>query len=162
MYKKHGTNQKALEMKQLKFSDEMAIAIEECRKTQTRRVIDPQPYIDGVGNWVWNGVNFGQNHKPHIQSMASSLPWRVLGTNKTGYHPQYGIVGEVNNGVRITHIRVERLHEISEDDAKAEGVESIEEFKTIWQSFYEGNKDKDWEIDPYVWVIEFEKNTENK
>lgn len=40
--------------------------------------------------------------------------------------------------LEITDVRVERLQDISEDDAKAEGVES-------------------WEQNPWVWVITFKR-----
>lgn len=70
--------------------------------------------------------------------------------------------------LKITGILVERLQNISEDDAKAEGccqeytsdgtiggfVSAKDNFKKIWDSI---NADKaPWESNPWVWVIEFE------
>lgn len=78
--------------------------------------------------------------------------------------------------IKITNIRVERLQEISDEDAEAEGafplwdtyaenipVEvcngSINGFaQRIWQSIYKGTP-YSWEKNPWVWVIEFEKGT---
>jgi hypothetical protein len=72
--------------------------------------------------------------------------------------------------LEITDIRVERLQDISEEDAKAEGVElkdyfhipadGIEymahshkqAFETIWQSI---NGPDSWQSNPFVWVINF-------
>ena len=77
--------------------------------------------------------------------------------------------------LRITNVRLERLQEISEQDAIAEGIERIPDahwwknylekplpgtsnpffsFKTLWQSI---NGEQLWNDNPWVWVIEFER-----
>lgn len=45
-------------------------------KTQMRVAIKPQPYIDGSGNFCWNGSNFGQNERglPCSHTLASQYP----------------------------------------------------------------------------------------
>lgn len=74
--------------------------------------------------------------------------------------------------LKVTNVRIERLHEITEEGAKAEGVCGLcydaktgEEkydmtwFKLFWDSTV-NKKDLDkygWEINPFVWVIEFER-----
>ncbi len=60
--------------------------------------------------------------------------------------------------LEITEIRVERLQEITEEDAVAEGVPSdptiaIYEFSRLWDSL--NGKKYPWASNPWVWVISF-------
>lgn len=73
------------------FSGAMIRAILTGQKTQTRRVVKPQPYIDAMGNFCWDGWNFGQDFNgPHIQAIASPIP-----SSKTGrVHCPYGKPGD--------------------------------------------------------------------
>jgi hypothetical protein len=72
---------------------------------------------------------------------------------------------------RITRVRVERLHDISEDDAKAEGCRSVDyatgrevildpgmgsyrlHFSGIWNTI---NGAGAWDANPWVWALTFE------
>jgi len=78
--------------------------------------------------------------------------------------------------LKIKNIRVERLQDITEADAVAEGIEwlregmfwwrnylknplpgtsySIHSYQTLWQSI---NGPESWAANPWVWVVEFEK-----
>ena len=77
--------------------------------------------------------------------------------------------------LKVTDVRVERLQEITEDGAKAEGANfkngknvgfeekmnrtAIERFVDIWNSTIK-KSDLDrygWDANPYVWLIEFER-----
>ncbi len=60
--------------------------------------------------------------------------------------------GEPFAFVKIKDIRRQRLSEITDDEVKAEGMRSREEFLEIFRNIY-GISPHD---DPIVWVIEFE------
>jgi hypothetical protein len=75
--------------------------------------------------------------------------------------------------LEITRVRVERLWDITEEDAKAEGM--TEEiygneivygderlghkavFYRYWNELYGDNRDESWKYNPFVWVIEFRR-----
>jgi len=67
--------------------------------------------------------------------------------------------------LEITDVRIERLNDISEEDAKAEGVKAGVSpghehmmhqvaFRELWQSIY---GEESWNANPWVWVIEFKR-----
>lgn len=73
--------------------------------------------------------------------------------------------------LEIVSVRVQRLQDISEEDAKAEGVPSasyyinpltssraayshVKAFRGLWESI---NGKGSWNKNPYVWVVEFRK-----
>ncbi len=83
--------------------------------------------------------------------------------------------------LEVTGVRVERLQDISEADAAAEGVESLrnegeywkdyvrsttrcdeltcltgrESFRTLWDSL--AAPGADWDANPWVWVVDFKR-----
>lgn len=61
--------------------------------------------------------------------------------------------------LEITDVRVERLRSMSQQDARAEGViaasgpmEAGLAFRQLWESIYGADS---WQVNPWVWVIEF-------
>lgn len=69
--------------------------------------------------------------------------------------------------LEITNVRVERLNDISNDDAKSEGcwygcgggvpdkaLTPSDQFPTLWEEIY---GDGSWSSNPWVWVIEFKR-----
>lgn len=57
--------------------------------------------------------------------------------------------------IRITAIRREPLQDITEEDAKAEGVESVEAYKALWDSINGKTKGARLQDNPDVWVLTF-------
>lgn len=172
------------------FSGPMVYAIQEDRKTQTRRIVKPQPDGETVMH-----VNYG-----HGWSEALRCPYGVAGDrlwvretfaleskSYAGDKVRYRADGKPTSGawrpsihmprwasritLEITGVRVERLQEISEADAKAEGViptgrrathkwcngEDVShrrQFADLWDSLHGKGA---WEQNPWVWVVEFRR-----
>lgn len=64
--------------------------------------------------------------------------------------------------LKITNVRVERLQDISEQDAQAEGCISWDDSTMRWRTGYYDlwesiNGKGSWNVNPWVWVIEFRR-----
>lgn len=57
--------------------------------------------------------------------------------------------------LRVTHVDVEQLGEISDDDVLAEGVDSRRAFTELWDRF--AGPTSNVSADPWVWVYSFER-----
>lgn len=218
------------------FSGPMVKAILEGRKTQTRRIIKPQPprslYNNkGSGYWITVEID-GHSHGPWqcpygskgdllwvketyaiesnwlIESNEKYPPpfndgrpinwleeegvkfWEQCHYRATDPTPELCYHNDVDNEptvkwrpsifmfkwacrlwIEILDVRVERLQDISEEDAKAEGSQipcaelpkscqqatltERTQFSRIWDSI--NGKKHPWENNPWVWVIEFKK-----
>lgn len=221
----------AVKERPILFSGEMVRAILEGRKTQTRRVIKPQPQENWV-DWLFKHHGnriFDRNGEPQLWLCGDdgkeikfpygkpgdrlwvretwgiySESWtdygwegdgiidipipkqRPLGTMHSKRHVVYRADGYETDGgeqwrpsifmprwasrilLEITEVRVQRLFDISQEDAKAEGV-SIEATRTLthvgafaitWDAI---NKKRGygWEggTNPWVWAISFRRIT---
>jgi len=58
--------------------------------------------------------------------------------------------------LEITSVRVERVQDISQLDAMAEGTQGRRSFLALWDSLY-AEKGYGVEVNPWLWVIEFKK-----
>jgi len=207
-----------MKIKPILFSTPMVQAIQEGRKTQTRRNIKPQPDVRGLRTTNvefedWHGLEV----KPKYQK--GDILW-VRETFRYAHH--YGIDyefvqykdGSTNTHceipdkdqilhddkwkpsifmpkaacrifLEVTDVRAERLHDISEEDAIAEGIIPLSmssmqmasygqlyfDYSKPKQFFKEGvpsfwsfnslwcsiNGTESWEADPFVFVYDFKR-----
>ena len=155
------------------FSTPMVKAILDGRKTQTRRVIKDQPPLSmrdmfkpknlkcpygQVGDRLWVRETF----KPY--NCMGGFAYKADGDLSTGFPWKPSIHmprGASRITLEITESRAERLQDISEEDAKAEGVKccpnAVSDYKhhfmILWDSI--NGKKYPWDSNPWVWVISF-------
>lgn len=85
-------------------------------------------------------------------------------TSKILYHPSIHMPKEAARiWLKVTDVRVERLQDMTDDDAEAEGcfdyTSTALGFPDVWDSTIK-KSDLDhygWDANPWVWVIEFER-----
>jgi hypothetical protein len=171
--------------KPILFSTPMVQAILEGRKTMTRRIVKDKFLIQGnpkfstrnseltgvcpygkVGDVLWVREKFFKHNEHEIWYAAENFP-RIIDTDYVKWKPSIHMPkAAARIWLEITNIRVERLWEISDEDAKAEGVKPKEgmwfkriqrydeAFSELWQSI---NGEQSWNENPWVWVVEFKK-----
>lgn len=196
-------------MKPILFSTEMVKAILEGRKTQTRRIVKPQPNGEycGICTSSFENKNVGKVGfadgdrleeliKPKYQisdilwvretwcykmahNFGSPIPDKSEIFYKAdcdiaeigGWKPSIFMPREAARiFLEVTDVRVERLQEISEKDAMAEGIslpnyaeqaisdvhypDPDEIYADLWESI---NGKGSWDKNPWVWVITFKR-----
>lgn len=136
------------------------------------------PYVVGDRLWVREAFAVYQA-EPIITEGAAVASG---GDSEVVYRATYGEGGTWKPSIHmprwasritleVTDVRVERLQDISEDDAEAEGFSRREpeayedalnddnwatgQFKRVWDSF--AKRGYSWETNPWVWVIEFKR-----
>ena len=160
------------------FNTDMVRAILDGRKTVTRRLIKLQssgdwctvlgeiaPYQPGDVLYVretymdYAGLNMYK---------ADCDKYRLESLKLAGFKwsPSIHMPKEAARiWLKVTNVRVERLQDITPDDATKEGTKETfpplarDEFRDIWNSTLK-KSDLDrygWEASPWVWVIEFER-----
>jgi hypothetical protein len=192
-------------MKPIIFSTPMVQAILDNRKTMTRRVIkiDDAPEnwkISIAGTYIVRTEPYGIKLPCYA---AGDILWvrETWSKDENGeyvYRANYGTTEDdsfppsmfkwkpsihmpreaARIFLKVTNVRVERLQDITEEDAKAEGMESEEyldhyewavsvappgsvlptlrsAFAALWDSL-NAKRGYSWETNPWVWVIEFE------
>ncbi len=184
-------------MKPILFNTEMVQAILDGRKSVTRRVVKPQPnkqLVPEPDGGCWPGY-FAEVGTPSVANppyrpgdilYVREATWKWPGgyEYKADYaegNPGYIWTPSIHMTkeaarlfLRVTNVRVERLQEITDEQAAAEGCKGwfvatkrewdknpdyITEFRSVWNSTL---KKADlprygWDADPWVWVIEFER-----
>lgn len=196
------------------FSSEMVRAILDGRKTQTRRIVKPQPEFGinpchysktgwaetdeslkgclcwktvkcpygfpGERIWVretWAASNSYDSYNGALSVHVHNVAYKAGG----GFQFEFGERGKWRPSIHmprwasritleVTDVRGQRLQDISEEDAIAEGCEreftpdgsdygcglttAVENFALLWNSI---NGDGSWETNPWVWCLTFNK-----
>lgn len=178
--------------KPILFNSEMVRALLDGRKTQTRRLVDPQPQEhvelqtnsigehfadDFEGKLIYFKCPIGQvgdllyvreTFAIYGDESQYAIHYRVDHPDQIG--KDYGYKPSIHMPrwasrltLKITDVRVERIQDITAGDARAEGHpckhlgQEIDDdaardwFQDLWNSMY-----KNWNENPYVFVINFE------
>lgn len=188
------------------FSGEMVRAIQRGEKTQTRRVIVPQPHRSGPQfSWLWEAgpklrrAGYGANYvhtdlAAMVRAMIAVCPYGQIGhrlwvreawrTNTAGEGTQCVLYSSdferiPDDGkwrpsihmprwasrltLEITMVRAERLQQITDADARAEGCCGVSSthfgtpnFRYLWDSL-NAKRGYGWDVNPWVYVLEFKK-----
>lgn len=194
--------------KPILFNTDMVQAIQAGRKSQTRRVIKTDANSIEWGQIVLNGYGgfvdeHGRPVKPQYQigdvlyvrekfkknSIPIGWPYHYYANNDTFTDPDnetwtpsiHMPKAAARIFLEVTDVKVERLNDISEEDAEAEGVERMTEYKqmiggekiacwadypsgaakhtsayesfqSLWESIY-----NTWDANPFVWVYSFKQ-----
>lgn len=197
------------------FSGPMVRALLDGRKTQTRRVVKPQPRrVDGGvpfgdapasahaepgsmmmrcpygkrGDRLWVREAWAESDMADGTPVIAYRAGGCIAIGKNDPHgPDYLIRAYTFNEdvhaeawrpsihmprsasritLEVTGVRVERLQDISEADAIAEGIQELidagvdhdgtprDTFRKLWESI---NGPGSWESDTWVWVVEFRR-----
>jgi hypothetical protein len=185
------------------FSAPMVRAILEGRKTQTRRVVKKSAEMDTNGFmalvpdekkcpygqagdrlWVRETFHVCPHHDDvFYKSDDLLLPRKCMAHRR--WRPSIHMPRWASRiTLKITGVRVERLQDISEADAIAEGIEPdgdfwkhygphplkdlgenvahaypVNSFRSLWHSI---NGPESWAANPWVWVVEFKCVTEGE
>ena len=173
------------------FTDAMARAALDGRKTQMRQLVNPQPvFVDGrcllrfaygqPGDRLWvregwycDGTKIeyrGDYPNPYPAKKVIKGYWQ-LSSHMRRHHSRITL--------EVVSVRVERLQDITEADAIAEGVERLTEddgwrcylnerggytnaitsFRSLWESI---NGPGSWAANPWVWRVEFKRVTDDQ
>lgn len=171
------------------FSGPMVRAILEGRKTQTRRVAmvtrcgvrvpalgcDPAPDAArcpyGVpGDRLWVRETWYDNltaRSPEQRASREEVYYRADGLpefegeeSEIRWRPSIHMPRWTSRlTLTITDVRVERLQDITEADAQAEGIETYagyarERFRDLWNNLNR-SRGFGWDVNPWVWAIGF-------
>lgn len=169
------------------FSAPMVLAILDGTKTQTRRLVKPQPrrvdcgvpFGDGPawahaepgsavircpygkrGDRLWVRESFCDAR----QAAAGRVLYRASGDTACCWKPSIHMPRACSRiALDVTGVRVERLHQISRGDAMAEGCPFANmqngESPVLWYEYLWRaiNGPDSWDANPWVWVVEFRK-----
>lgn len=139
-----------------------------------RQKIESCPFGE-VGDLLWVRETFAIASNTQEAKLRNPYIYRADGDAFINWKPSIFMPKDASRiTLEITNIRVERLQDISQEDAKAEGVEPFDidydnysnahkidfgknptfrgGYIKIWEDI---NGERSWDKNPFVWVIEF-------
>lgn len=165
------------------YAGELVCEILSGRKTQTRRICraewmrcldptDPDDHAEMVGScphgkpgdriWVresWASLRQYDGMPP--SAMPTDAPVFYRATGDDGDHtigkwrPSLHMPRWASRiTLELTSVRLERLWELTEPDARAEGVGSVDAFVRLWDEI-NGARGFRWKDNPWVWALGF-------
>ena len=171
----------AVKERPILFSGAMVRAILEGRKTQTRRVVKPtsgphsiEKTIGRPGDLLWVRETWGIHDADPARAWFRADPGveDCVAKSTAGWkwRPSIHMPRWASRiTLRLTDVRVERVQEISADDAIAEGIDRPGTmnpyidgnamvravFRNLWDSI-NAKRGYGWDVNPWVWVLVFE------
>ncbi len=168
------------------FSGEIVRAILESRKTQTRRVVKPQPklapgFYDMVaglppcpygqpGDRLWVREAMMQDPEDGVTYAADGQlvmapPTYCYRDETTKSVPSIHMPRWASRiTLEIVSVRAQLLQDISKQDCMAEGMNDLEDVHAGWHQSYaqlwdsiNAKRGFGWDKNPWVWVIEFKR-----
>lgn len=149
------------------FSAAMVRAILDGRKTQTRRVYRDRPsdFVHDQNGPIFSLPTPYGSPGDRLWVRETWVPASREHCSVADYPADNYWASRIK--LEVTAVRVQRLQEIREDDAKAEGVRCAEigclgptyrsSFCTLWDLIY--GKRTPWSSNPWVWAITFSRVT---
>ena len=182
-------------MKPILFNTDMVRAILDRRKTVTRRVVKPQPYADERKTMA-NTQPYRPADILYVRETWAKIDGEYVfraddempeGWHLTAWHPSIHMPRvSARIFLRMTDMSVQRVQEVTEEDARKEGCADRKDFHGVWNACYamlrpvkgEGGvithyesypwediretrtyRGQPWYVigNPWVWVISFER-----
>ncbi len=150
----------------IKFSDEMLAAVIDGRKTQTRRLIEPQPKVTEkrlreLDAWQ-DGYTLSEQVCTAWRHMGDDCPYGKAGD----IIPFADKDGNIKGQIEIVDIWLQQVQEAGDNDFKAEGYPLEREltggssdafcwFRHLWDSV--SKPEFNYQANPWVWVIVFKQ-----
>lgn len=126
------------------------------------------PYPTGTVLYVKETFCQHQVHKEMVQYRAD-FDADAAAPHNSGWRPSIFMPKWASRiWLRVTNVRVERLQDISEADAIAEGVDvngpsgshhfqrlAVGRYSNLWELIYGSNGPNSWDANPWVFIYEF-------
>jgi hypothetical protein len=182
------------------FSGPMVRAILDGRKAQTRRVVNPQSLVGhygggvvtkcpygGAGDRLWVRETFQEVDDSDEDKVRKGPIYRADADDLGPWTPSIYMPRKYSRiTLEVTGVRVQRVQDISEEDASAEGIRKVtkdgdvkkycvydrgdmsstpwaemprtarDAYRILWNSINE-KRGFGWSTNPWCWVVEFKR-----